>query len=120
MIAVTVELTNRFRNSSRTVLSAPTGADLRTGMAAVARDAHWRQLDGYVSLEANGTDTLETRAVNQMRFVQTQPLSLENMRLIAANWLSSNILAYAALFCLLAVLLGLATSRLLSRFGRRD
>ena len=103
-----------------TVLSAPTGADLRAGMAAMAEDIRWQKLDGYASLEEKGAEQLETHAVSRMRFVPTQPLSLDNLRLIAANWLSSNILAYAAAFCLLAVLLGLATSRLLGSFGRRD
>jgi cellulose synthase operon protein B len=42
------------------------------------------------------------------------------MRLVAANWLSSNILAYAVVFCILSILLGIATSGLLRRFGRES
>lgn len=101
-----------------TVLSAPTGADLKAGMAAMAQDDRWQQLDGYVSLDSKDTEALDTRAVSSTRFVSTQPWTFANTRLIAANWLSSNILAYAALFCVLSILLGIATSGLLRRFGR--
>jgi hypothetical protein len=101
-----------------TVLTAPTGADLRAGMTAVAQDDRWRQLDGQASLDGKGAEALDTRPVNRTRFVVTQPWSFANLRLVAANWLSSNILAYAVLFCALSILLGIATSGLLRRFGR--
>ncbi|WP_411033308.1 cellulose biosynthesis cyclic di-GMP-binding regulatory protein BcsB [Shinella sp. BYT-45] len=106
------------RTATWIVLSAPTGADLRAGMSAVAQDERWRQLDGYASLDGKDAQALETRAVSRTRFVATQPWTFTNMRLVAANWLSSNILAYAVLFCVLAILLGVATSGLLRRFGR--
>lgn len=35
------------RPATWTVRSAPTGADLKAGMAAIAQDARWQQLDGY-------------------------------------------------------------------------
>lgn len=103
-----------------TVLSAPTGADLRAGMEAVAQEERWRQLAGYISLDGKAAETLDTRPVSSTRFVATQPLGFANMRLVAANWLSSNILAYAVVFCLLSILLGIATSGLLRRFGRES
>ncbi|WP_421593038.1 cellulose biosynthesis cyclic di-GMP-binding regulatory protein BcsB [Shinella sp. M27] len=101
-----------------TVVSAPTGADLRAGMDAVAQDDRWQQLDGYMTLESKDADALDTRAVSRTRFVATQAWTFANVRLIAANWLSSNILAYALVFCALSILLGIATSGLLRRFGR--
>nr|WP_298097443.1 cellulose biosynthesis cyclic di-GMP-binding regulatory protein BcsB [uncultured Shinella sp.] len=106
------------RTAVWTVVSAPTGADLRAGMDAVAQDARWQQLDGYMTLESKDAETLDTRAVSRTRFVATQPWTFANLRLIAANWLSSNILAYALVFCALSILLGIATSGLLRRFGR--
>jgi hypothetical protein len=108
------------RTATWTVLSAPTGADLEGGMTAVAQDPRWQQLDGYVSLDSRNTEALDTRAVSRTRFVATQPWTFANMRLVAANWLSSNILAYAAVFCVLSILLGIATSGLLRRFGRES
>ena len=106
------------RTATWTVVSAPTGADLRAGMDVVAHEARWLQLEGYMSLESKGVEALDTRAVSRTRFVPTQPWTFSNLRLIAANWLSSNILAYAMVFCILSILLGVTTSRLLRRFGR--
>ena len=42
-----------------------------------------------------------------------------NLRLIAANWLSENILAFSLLLFAACLLLGLATALFLSRIGRR-
>jgi len=106
------------RTAVWTVVSAPTGADLRAGMEAVAQDDRWQQFDGYMTLESKDADALDTRSVSRTRFVATQPWTFANVRLIAANWLSSNILAYALAFCALSILLGIATSGLLRRFGR--
>ncbi|MFC3074805.1 cellulose biosynthesis cyclic di-GMP-binding regulatory protein BcsB [Shinella pollutisoli] len=103
-----------------TVLAAPTGADLRAGMETIAGDERWHEIGGYLSLETKDVDALDVREAAEVRFVPTQPLSFGNLRLIAANWMSSNILSYAAAFCALAVLLGMATSGLLRRFGRQD
>ena len=50
----------------------------------------------------------------------TQGVSLENARLIAANWLSINILPYALALVLLCIVLGISTSALLARMGRRS
>lgn len=108
------------RTATWTVLSAPTGADLEGGMTAVAQDIRWQQLGGYISLDSTNAEALDTRAVSRTRFVATQPWTFANMRLVAANWLSSNILAYAAVFCVLSILLGIATSGLLRRFGRES
>ena len=51
-------------------------------------------------------------------FVATQPLSIANYRLIAANWLSTNILSYAFLLVVLSILIGVTTSSMLGRLGR--
>jgi hypothetical protein len=106
------------RTATWTVLSAPAGTELNAGMAAVAQDARWQQIGGYASLDSKDVETLDTRAVSSTRFFGTQPWSFANVRLIAANWLSSNILAYAVVFCGLSILLGIATFGLLRRFGR--
>ena len=101
-----------------TVLSAPTGAELRAGMMAVAQEGQWQQVEGHVSFYSKNTETLDTRPVGNTRFLATRPWTFSNLRLIAANWLSSNILSYALLFCALSILLGIMTSVLLRRFGR--
>ncbi|MFB2549595.1 cellulose biosynthesis cyclic di-GMP-binding regulatory protein BcsB [Ensifer soli] len=102
-----------------TLITAPDGAALHAGMEALSKDAAWRQLDGFASLEAKDGTTLDVRPATRLRFVGTQPLSFGNLRLVAANWMSSNILVYAGIFCLLAGLLGLSTALLLRLFGRK-
>lgn len=102
-----------------TVLAAPTGKDLRDTMQAMSGHANWEQLAGRISTYEAGTKTVQTVPVNSFQFVPTQPGSIFNYRLIAANWLSTNILSYAVLLAVLAVILGLATATMLSNLGRR-
>ncbi|MEK1933913.1 MAG: cellulose biosynthesis cyclic di-GMP-binding regulatory protein BcsB [Pararhizobium sp.] len=102
------------------LVAAPTGKDLHEGMQALSAQDAWRQLAGHITTYQRGTKTVETVPINDFAFIQTQPASLSNYRLIAANWLSTNILTYAVLLTALSVLLGLATAMLLNNLGRRE
>ena len=102
-----------------TVLAAPTGKDLRDNMQALSGHANWEQACRRISTYEAGTKTVQTVPVNSFQFVPTQPGSFFNYRLIAANWLSTNILSYAVLLAVLAVILGLATATMLGNLGRR-
>ena len=64
----------------------------------------------------------ETSQVHMLVTVpgKTQPLSLTNLRLVAANWMSANILQYALVMLACCMFLGVATALLLSRLGRRS
>ncbi len=111
---------NPSDDATWTLLTAPTGKRLREGTAAIADVTRWQQLAGRVSAYEPATDKIEATPVAGFDFVQTQPPSLTNYRLIFANWLSSNIMVYALLLIVLSVLLGLATSSMLTRLGRRQ
>ena len=102
-----------------TVLAAPTGADLLAGMDFVSDEDSWRKLAGRIVIYDKVKKSTVSLPATRTVLVETQPFSLANYRLIAANWLSTNILSYAALFGGASVLLGLATSGLLNGFGRR-
>ncbi|CAN7659007.1 cellulose biosynthesis cyclic di-GMP-binding regulatory protein BcsB [Pararhizobium sp. LjRoot235] len=102
------------------LVAAPTGKDLRESVQALSAQDTWRQLAGHITTYQRGTKTIETIPINDFAFIETQPASLSNYRLIAANWLSTNILTYAVLLAALGVLLGLATAMLLSNLGRRE
>jgi cellulose synthase operon protein B len=65
------------------------------------------------------TGTLRTQDVTTVSFLSTQPFSIVNLRLIAANWLSENIFAYSFLLLAACLSLGLATAILVSRIGRQ-
>lgn len=102
------------------LVAAPTGKDLSESVQALSAQDTWRQLAGHITTYQRGTKTVETVPINDFDFIETQPASLSNYRLIAANWLSTNILTYAVLLGALGVLLGLATAMLLSNLGRRE
>ncbi|WAJ28798.1 cellulose biosynthesis cyclic di-GMP-binding regulatory protein BcsB [Antarcticirhabdus aurantiaca] len=101
-----------------TVVSAPTEEALDAGTAALVREEAWTRLSGRVTtLDATGA--VASVPVGAAEFLPTQPLSLANMRLILANWLSENVLSYATLLVVVALLLGLATTAFVQFLGRR-
>lgn len=102
-----------------TVLAAPTGADLVTGMDIMSDEDNWAKLSGRIVMFDKAKTSILARPAMHTQLVETQPFSLANYRLIAANWLSTNLLSYAALFGGSSLVLGLATSSLLNVFGRR-
>ncbi|KTR07918.1 hypothetical protein NS365_02315, partial [Aureimonas ureilytica] len=103
-----------------TVLTAPSTAALRENIALVAREANWVQLVGRVSAFDPKESTTASQPVGAASFVPTQPFSFSNMRLILANWLSENVLAYASLIVVVALLLGIATTAFVQTLGHRE
>jgi cellulose synthase (UDP-forming) len=101
-----------------TVLAAPDGDELVAGTTFLSDEANWRDMSGRLVMLEKARRTLVSLPAMQTRLVETRPFSLANYRLIAANWLSINILSYAALFGGVSLVLGLATSALLKAFGR--
>lgn len=102
-----------------TVLAAPNDGDLRGGMDFLSDEQSWSRLDGRVVLFDKVKKSVLALPAMRTQLLETQPFSLSNYRLIAANWLSTNILSYAALFGGSSLLLGLATSAVLNAFGRK-
>jgi hypothetical protein len=102
-----------------TVLAAPTPDDLRQGMIAMSDEKSWQDIAGHLMLYKKSDKTSETFPSTRSYLVPTQAFSVSNYRLIAANWLSTNILSYALLFAGFSILVGIATSVMLGSFGRR-
>ena len=102
-----------------TAVIAPDSDSLARGVQAVAVHSEWDKLKGRIMVHERDGKDLSDVPVTRFRFVPTQPFSLENARLIAANWLSDNIMSYALLLAAGGILLGLATGGLLSLLGRR-
>ena len=90
-----------------------------SGVEAITVNRVWVGLSGRVAAydSATGIDTALPRGE---RYILTGGFSVENLRLIAANWLSVNIVAYAFALVVLCCILGICTSVLLSRLGRRS
>ncbi|NSZ85669.1 cellulose biosynthesis cyclic di-GMP-binding regulatory protein BcsB [Agrobacterium tumefaciens] len=101
-----------------TLATAPTSAELRDGMSSMVRENHWRDVTGRVAAYDSGAEKIETVEVGQPYFYVTRAFSLSNWRLIAANWLSSNVLSYSLAFIGFVSLLGFATFAMLRMMGR--
>ncbi|MBV9243259.1 MAG: hypothetical protein JO366_00435, partial [Methylobacteriaceae bacterium] len=65
------------------------------------------------------TGALTSIPVEGGYFVETAPLTIGNLRLVAAGWLSSNLGLYVLGFMLVCVALGLATASVVRRYGAR-
>ncbi|RWE32214.1 cellulose biosynthesis cyclic di-GMP-binding regulatory protein BcsB [Mesorhizobium sp.] len=102
-----------------TVITAPTASALREGVRTLTQQRSCRQMGGHLTTVDSGDDKVATLPVTRFSFVETQPFSLSNYRLIVANWLSANALSYAAVLTVLSIVLGLATAGLLASLGRR-
>lgn len=111
---------NPTNDATWTVITAPSAGDLRTGIEGMTTQSSWPQISGHITAYSGKTGKIDTVPVSRFTFVMSQPWSLTNYRLIAANWLSSNILSYAFLFVVGSFLLGVSTASLLSRIGRRE
>ncbi len=100
-----------------TMVAGRSQADLVAGVEAMTDVVFWQQLGGRVAAydAATGIDTVEP---NAERFLLASDFSLGNIRLVAANWLSANIVAYAVALVLLCAVLGICTTALLRRLGR--
>ena len=103
-----------------TVVTAPSSAALKDNVTLAAREANWVQLVGRVSAFDPQTGSVSSQPVGAASFVQTQPFSLGNLRLILANWLSENVLAYASLIVVVSLLLGIATTAFVQTLGHRE
>ncbi|EJL58105.1 cellulose synthase subunit [Rhizobium sp. CF122] len=106
--------------SSWTIVTAPSAKDLREGAEAVTAQVNWPQVAGHITTYSSKTGKVESIPVGRFDFVASQPWSISNYRLIAANWLSTNILSYAFLLVVLSLLIGTVTAAMLSRLGRRE
>lgn len=102
-----------------TVLVAPTAQELRLASAELARQEIWQQVRGRVSTYTRSTQEVAVAEALRQSFRETIEPSLDNYRLVAANWLSSNLISYALVLIVVSCLLGLTTAAILPWMGRR-
>lgn len=111
---------NPAGNGVWTLATAPDAAMLEEGMKALTDLDVWRGLSGHLLTLESDLETVHAVPATRSRFTETRPPSFGNYRLVVANWLSSNILSYALVLVLACLMLGIATSMLMSRLGRRS
>jgi hypothetical protein len=106
-------------DSVRTLVIAPSAAQLAQGVDCLVDPRVWRQVGGQVAvLNASDAEVVEVPS-DSPRLIPTQPLSIENSRLIIAGWFSLNTKIYVELALCLALLLAWTTRRFISSVGRR-
>ena len=82
-------------NGTWTLVTAPSVNALQDGVRSLsgrAPGARWRATSRRWM---PATDKVVSMPATRFDFIETQPFSLSNYRLIVANWLSANALSYA-------------------------
>jgi hypothetical protein len=101
-----------------TILAGRSSEALVRDTARITDPEVWSRIGGRVTAFLPSTQTLQIQPVENLEFFPTQPWTVTNVRLIAANWMSSNILAYALALALSCVFLGLGTFAWVRGLGR--
>lgn len=101
-----------------TLLTSTTAPALHAGTERLIDTPKWRSIAGRVSALAPGEDDIAVVPANAVFIVTPEPASPFNLRRVAANWFSGNILYFALAIVAGAVLLMLITSRVLTKIGR--
>ncbi len=107
-------------NDVWTFVTAPTSAILGESVGCLIDPRVWRQIDGRISMLDASEGKVKSVGADSARLVATQPLSIGNVRLIAASWLSLNQGVYVIMSLIVSVLLSAATVWLIRNVGRKQ
>lgn len=102
-----------------TLLTAADASDLRAGAERLIVTRNWRDIAGRVSTMTPANEGVTVVAANNP-VIEVSSFSPANLRFVAANWFSGNILMFTALVASACVLLMLATSFLLGQRRRGE
>jgi hypothetical protein len=91
-----------------TLVAAPTSKQLLEAVDCLVDPRVWGQLSGRISTLDASEGVVVARPVRDSKLIVTQPLSIQNTRLIVASWFSLNGGIYV--LAALATALGLAAS----------
>lgn len=92
---------------------------LQSAVNRVVSPGNWAGMAGQITA-FRGAQEAHVISADSTSFVMTRPFSLANMRLVFANWVSSNIGIYALALLTACIGLGIGTSLMLGRLGRRS
>lgn len=102
-----------------TVLTGPSAEELRLATTELATNDIWQQVEGRAFTYSRQENEVAFQEARRLSFLTPVDPSIANYRLIAANWLSSNLLSYGLLMVVASCILGIATATLLRGIGRR-
>ena len=91
---------------------------LEATVSRIVTPGNWAKLAGQVTA-FRGSQDVHVVEPSQTSMVMTRSFSLANMRLVLANWLSSNIGVYALALLGACIALGISTSLMLGRLGQK-
>ncbi len=103
-----------------TLVTAPTSTDLAESVPCLVDPRVWNQISGRMSILDASEGSVQTAPARAQRLIVTQPLTIENSRLIAAGWLSINSQIYVAIALAIALMLAVTTSLFVRNVGRRQ
>lgn len=103
-----------------TVVTAPSGPLLASGVEGITAPQTWFTMDGSVAAYQETTGLVQDFFPGERYHVQTVPFSFQNARLIAANWFSINVLEYALALMLSSGSLGIVSWVLIRQIGREN
>ncbi|UZF90389.1 cellulose biosynthesis cyclic di-GMP-binding regulatory protein BcsB [Bosea sp. NBC_00550] len=92
---------------------------LESTVDRIVSPGNWAGMAGKITA-FRGAQEAHIISADSTSFVMTRPFSLANMRLVFANWMSSNIGIYALALLTACIGLGIGTSLMLGRLGRRS
>lgn len=102
-----------------TLVTAPNSTVLSESVACLVDPRVWRQVEGKMSVLEPSEGVMRSTLADNPRFIETQPLSVANLRLIAASWLSTNRYFYLGFSVFIALFLAGATTWFVRNVGRR-
>jgi hypothetical protein len=91
--------------SSTTVFVAPSPERLSQSVNEVLSGSLWQQFVGDAAVYTAKDNAVSTRVSSQILLVPTASFSLQNIRLIAAGWLSHNVTVYLSVLLVLFVIM---------------
>jgi len=103
-----------------TYLTIPDETGMADSVRRLTQTDNWRAISGRVSTLGPADPNVRTVKAVARSIVQTQPFSISNIRMVVANWLSTNVLEFTALLAAVAILLMLITGLLLRSLGRHQ
>lgn len=101
-----------------TVVTSPSDETLSSTIDAVMDRPTWTRLNGSVQSFSSSGKITEQMLPHDVALFQTQPVSIGNVRLIIAGWLSNHVMEYTLAQLGAAIMLG-ASTFLMLKLGRR-
>ena len=103
-----------------TVVTAPDSLSLRNAVEALASPERWSGPRGRLTNLNATAEVIDSLDASNTRFIETQPLSFGNSRLILAAWLSFHPAIYTMSALILAAILAFTTRLMVKNVGRRN